>query len=301
MDENINSDSTYYTNKHFFAKTKIGEATLTLNPHDSVSEYGVKKAPHVRIKLYDYVAKELLAQGGTANFFDNASFIKYFKGLYITADDVTSSGRGYLLSLDYKNAMTKLSLYYHNADTDSVSLNFLMDDKCRVNNFFHNYSGSEVGTHLQQTDSTISGADNFYVQSMAGVKTKINMPFLKSFGKPNWVINKAVLIVKADDNDPLYPAHLKIAVAGVDSTGKPFTLLDSQDGINVNDGLYDKVNKQYQYNITRYVQRVALEKDKDYGLYLLATGAVVNMYRTKLIGFNYPVGKIRLEVSYSVF
>lgn len=301
LDEKISGDSTYYSNKTFIAKTEIGKATLTVNPHDSVSEFGVNKAPHVRIRLYDYVARELIAQGGTANLLDNSGFIEYFKGLYITADPVKTTDKGYLLSFDYKNVMTKMSLYYHNSDTDSVSLNFIMDDKARVNNFYHNYKGSEVGMHLLTYDSTKAGDDYVYVQSMAGVKTKISMPFLKSFGQPDWAINKAELIIKCDDNDTKYPAHLKIAVAGVDSVGKPFTLLDSQDGVNANDGLYNSIKKEYRYNITRYIQRIAINKDVDHGLYLLSTGAVVNMYRTKLFGTKNIQNKIRVEVNYSVF
>lgn len=301
LDSLINKDSAYYSNSTIQASTLIGDAILTINPADSVYEGGVKKAPHIRIPLNMALAQELMTASNTASIYaDNTAFADFFKGIYISVEPENTVDKGCLYQFNYKAAQSKLSLYYkYSVDSDSLSFNYLFDDLLRFNNFNHNYTSSEVGAAL--IDNT-TGANFTYVQSMAGVKTKIVLPNIKSyFNNPSVVINNAVLVFKAEDNST-YAPHTNMTLAYVDSTGKALSFTpDNNETANQSDGTYNKATGEYRFNVTRYINKVITDRYADYGLYLRGSAAIINANRTKIYGTANGAGRIKLELTYSKF
>ena len=301
MDSKINTDSAYYTSTILPAGTLIGDAIITTKPGDSIAEFGVKKVPHIRIPLDMTLAADLINNNRTNNgYADNATFVNYFNGIYITAESQSNPGCMYVF--DYKNAQSKMALYYKiSADSDSLSFNYVFDELARFNHYDHDYyAGSEV---YQALDDSTTGENYTYLQSMAGVRTKVVLPFLKTYfeSNPSMVINNAVLVFKAEKNT-LFPPHKLTALTYVDATGKPQTFSpDNNEFANAGDGAYIESSGEYRFNITRYVNDVMAGARIDYGIYLRGSSSIINPYQTRLYGFKNPQGKIKLEITYTKF
>jgi hypothetical protein len=300
MESLINIDSGYYTSTTLPASTLIGDAIVTVNPKDSLSEYGVKKKPHIRIPLDMALATELISKSGGPEYLTNSAFINYFNGIYITAESVNDPGCMFVF--DYKNAQSKMALYYkYNVDSDSLSFNYTFDELARFNHYDHDYyAGSEVYQALN--DITV-GSNYTYVQSMAGVKTKVNLPYLKNYfaNNPSMVINNAVLVFKAEANN-LYAPHALTALSYVDADGKSQSFEpDNREAANSADGTYLSTPGEYRFNITRYINQVMKGTRTDYGVYLRGSSAIVNPYQTRLYGSGNVLGKIKLELTYTKF
>ncbi|MEO8149551.1 MAG: DUF4270 domain-containing protein [Bacteroidia bacterium] len=300
MDSLINKDSAYYTNTTLPAATLIGDATVAVNPKDSLSEYGIKKAPHIRIPLDMVLATELMSKSGGPEYVDNTAFTNYFKGIYITAE--SANDPGCMFVYDYKSTQSKMSLYYKfSVDSDSLSFNYTFDELARFNHFDHDYyAGTEV---YQALNDNTTGNNFTYVQSMAGVKTKIQLPYIKNYlaSDPSMVINNAVLVFKAEPNS-LFAPHANTALTYVDSAGHPQDFApDNNESANSTDGTYLSTPGEYRFNITRYISQVMTGKRTDYGIYLRGVASIINPHQTKLYGSSNPTGKIKLEITYTKF
>ena len=97
----------------------------------------------------------------------------------------------------------------------------------------------------QLNDSTL-GQTSFYVQSMAGVKTKINFPYLNSFADSDYnAINMALLTVTAEESSTdVYTTPSQLYVIGIDKDGKGVFIQDQfEDGTHYG-GSYDSSNHE---------------------------------------------------------
>ena len=76
-------------------------------------------------------------------FFDNDAFQSFLNGLYITVDQGLE--KGLLLALDLLNENSKLPLYYHNSEADSLSYDFQINSSAdRMTRWLHDYSATEI-------------------------------------------------------------------------------------------------------------------------------------------------------------
>lgn len=297
LTQKISSDSTYYTSKDNFnyVLQEIGSATVILTPRDSTTEYGIKKAPHVRIRLNQDLVNEFAGKTQTNELKKNDDFVNYFNGIYITADAPATVGSGYIFTLDYKSAMSRMALYYkHTTLNDTGVFNFTFNDYNRVNRLKHDFTGTPVG--LQLADST-AGNEYTYVQSLGSVQAKIKFPFLKQFGQSRQVaINKAQLIFQADNSEaPKYSVHKTMVVLTADGANK------GTDKFKIIPATFDSTKSQYIADVTVYAQQVINGKHDDYGLILKGSGALVNAYRTKLYGFQNPDKRMKLKLYYTQY
>jgi hypothetical protein len=246
------------------------------------------------------------------------TFQNSLKGLYITTSSVPASGQGAILYIDLTNALYSHLIFYFRSSIKSApagplgldtsfTFNVNSGTCAHFSHFNHDYSGaSDINDQISGIHKdTMIQEDQVYVQAMAGVRTKITFPSLKHFfddGKK--AINKAELILKVDSSsiagaDSIFHPHPQLTLALADSLG-PLTMPDAYEGGAYFGGTYDATNKEYHFNIARYVQEVLTGKRKNEGLYILTTSSNTTANRVQLIGGNKALsGHMRLKVTYT--
>ena len=275
ISESIYKDSVYYSNQDLTCVSNaIYSQTTTVNTEDSVMVGGEMKAPHLRLKLDISLGDKILIESGTSNLEDNAQFVEFFKGLYVSA---SSDNDGVVAYFSPTSANSKLSIYYHSTNVDSLSLDFsLTGDAARINLF-----EKDTSYLFNQADTST----NTYVQSMAGYKTVIeiqHLDTLKTFFK-NKAINRVNLSFDLDGLDTAdFSPHGRMYLVRVDEQGKDFFLIDYiVEGEEHFGGKLE--NDKYTFNITRYFHQLLNNEDYTNKLYLVAAGGAVNANRTILI------------------
>jgi hypothetical protein len=286
LSESIFKDSVYYSNQNVTCVLNaIYSQTTTVNTEDSVMVGGEMKAPHLRLKLDISLGDKILIESGRSNLEDNAQFVEFFKGLYVSA---SSDNDGVIAYFSPTSANSKLSIYYHSTNVDSLSLDFsLSGDAARINLF-----EKDTSYLFNQADTSI----NTYVQSMAGYKTVIeveHLDTLKTFFK-NKAINRVNLSFELDGLETAdFPPHGRMYLVRVDNDGKDFFLTDYI--VEGEDHFGGKLeNNKYTFNITRYFHQLLNNEDYTNKLYLVAAGGAVNANRTIL-----PKEKISFNIIYT--
>lgn len=306
LTDNLNVDSSYYSNRTpGYNSTLLNTpAEFTVHRTDSVRVDGDTVAPHLRIPLN---VSSIVGVGSMIdNNYLNTGFKDAFKGLYITGDTMPNMpgnpAKG-IIGFDYSNAQTKIQVYYHN-DTDTLTYKCIINSSCaNYNRFIHNYSMTILNGHFGDYSF---GRDSIYVHSMAGVKAKINFPYLENFkALGNIAINKAEIITKAivPSND-LSPAP-KLIILAVESDSKGSVLPDFFDQGTFGGSIS---NNEYHINITRHFQNLINGTHENNGLYLaVPTDALYNTTtnasntpsQTILGGSGNSTKKLRLLITYT--
>jgi hypothetical protein len=310
------SDDFYYDN-NYYSNDKLGLyknnfANINFKPNfkDSVQVGSVKYAPHLRIKLKNTLGQKFINASGTSDLADNTSFLKFFKGLYISTKSVSSGGA--ILYFNFLSSISKLSLYYHN-DADTAAYNFVIDDKCARYNFFDHKKFTNANNILKQqlAGDTALGDSVLFIQAMAGTKIKIWIDFneimglkalLKDTLNGRIAINKAVLVMKVDEStiDDYSPPE-KLILSKINSDGTLSFLADYVYGDAYYGGSYSSTTKEYRFNVSKHIQDALLlgKNFTDYGLYLLVSGAAVKSNRAVIKGNNTSQDNLRLEIIYT--
>ena len=301
--DNILTDSLYYTTKVFSLYSPQDDLangfSFKPKPGTIINISSTDQPAQLRIPLPAALADSILSWNGLSQLADNATWIQYFKGLYIKTDPVNGSGMGAISYFDVNNVYSKLSLYYHR-DTTSYQYDFTLSAATTVCHQEHDYHGiaSDVGHQL--SDSTFKDSLN-YLQSMAGIKTKITFPYLKHFlDSGNIVVNKAELeITVQEGSTDLYASPSKLLLVYIDSSGKSFFLADFFEGASYFGGSYNSTTRTYKFNMARHLQKILNGTLNDYGLYLLASGASVQANRAILGSGKNPAYPMKLHLFYT--
>ena len=286
ISESIYKDSAYYSDYEVICLNQLADlSNVVLNTEDSVLVGGEMKAPHLRLSLDNSLGERILDASGTADLEDNSQFIEFFKGVYITA---TTAQNGAIVYINPSAANTKLSVYYHSLNIDSLSLDFsLSGDAARINVF-----NKKNMSQLVNIDTT-----NFtYIQSLGRYKTLvevINLDTLKAFfeGKAINRVNLSFELYGADTSD--FSPHEKMYLVRVDKDGKDFFLIDYISEGEVHFGGNLEKNK-YIFNITRTFYQLLNNEDYTNRLHLLASGSAINANRTIIIK-----DKVSLNIIYT--
>jgi hypothetical protein len=307
LTENLFRDSSYYSDR-VMAGIEVGSAIFKPRPSDSVKVLGKKYAPHLRIKLNSSLAQKFFYASGQATMADNNAFLDFFKGLKIETDAVSSGGS--LLLFDLASSLSKMTLFYKkNATEDSLQFNFVINENCaRFNNYNH-HSYSHASSEFKQNvisvhDTLTSGKKNLYLQAMAGIKVKILFPYIKNFVTNNQVaINKAELIMNINDlglsTNPFGPPG-RLALVKCNGSGTNTFVIDQFEGDTHFGGIYNSTNKQFKFNITRYVQGILNNTITNEGLYLMVSGAAIYPNRVVLKGTDIlNSGRFKLKLTYT--
>lgn len=293
-------DSAYYSNTHLNKSTTdlANTYVFTPKPLDSVIVEGVKRKPMLRVLLSNTLGQTLL--NNQSQMTSDAEFTSFFKGLYIKTDDAPAIDQGGILYMNLADALSKLTVYYHNDVDDSLKFDFLIGTKAaRFTNISHDYSSMAHITN-QLADSTL-GQTVTYVQAAAGLKTKIWFPNLHHYTDSGAIaLNKAELILNIDPvSVASYSPPSNLVLLGIDSLGKSYTLNDAVEGSEHFGGSYNSTTKQIKFNITRHLQFVLDKKVKNYGFYLVTSGASVQANRVMIYGGDNTTLPIKLKLTYT--
>jgi len=245
IDENIYLDSSYYSTSQIKIKAN------TLGEYIGVPKPTVKGA--LSIPLDNSIGEKILA-ASKVQLEDDDDFVAYLKGLAIIAQEV--NGYGSMIYLDMVNDTSNLTIYYHNASGNSKAV-FQVTNKCpRIGHFEHNFAGTPLAEQL-----AVPGIqyESVYLKALAGVKVKVHLPSLKNFVKDEiMVVNQAALVIRMDNKIP-YLTNMPrfLLLLKNDSVNSNYALPDRTESYF--NGIYDAVNMEYRFVITRYIQDLLIK------------------------------------------
>ena len=308
LTEAMSLDSGYYSNRTFTTESQpIGSGTFIPAPNDSLTIYGVRTAPHLRIKLSNQLAAELLALNNTDVFESTANWLEHFKGIYVKTEPVNAINQGSVNQFYLGGSISSMWLYFHSntAGDDSLKFNFPFNAS-KIHHFEHSYASFEAGRQVQ--DSTYNDSIT-YLQSMAGVRAKIEMPYLndlKVLGP--LVVNKAELVIPVQDlTTEVYSPPAKLNLVAILADGSVESLVDYSNESLYFGGTYDATNKLYKFNIARHLQSILDGSRTDYGLYItvpyiVGVSGFANIQPNRVIftSGKHSTRPIHLNLSYTI-
>lgn len=284
--ESMNDTTTYKTNQSFQVQVPaIGQLTnFTPNLVDSVQTNRGKYPPLLRIRLTDDFGNKILHADTSTVLNDNASFLNYFKGFYLTTSSA-SSGNG-LLYLDLQSTLSQIVIYYSNGSgsniVDSLSYRFPFSG-ARVNHFDNVYTGTPLSTSISSPNP--NGEEKMYLQAGVGTKGKIFIKDLDSLPK-NIAINKAELILTQAAGDTTYTAPLVLNLYRINDAGLAVKLEDDGlsgfGGVRTEEVVDGVTVNRYRFNMKRYFQRLIQGLYPNQGFYVETISPTINSERVVL-------------------
>lgn len=293
MSEDLIYDSSYYSNQS--AGTyglELGTVTYMPRPHDSVTIWGEKTPPHLRINLSNktnYLGNKILYAPENV-MSKTAEFLKFMKGLYVEAMPVNS--RGSLVNFSSSDGLSSLILYFHNDDKGD-SLQFIMpiDVVAARFNTFNHHGFQEASPEFKQQvlyNDTMLGKNQLFLQSLSGVKIKLRLPFIRDLRELGTIaINSAVLSFKNPNPDTTWQPPPQLTMFKVDSAGKLGVVIDETEGANYFGGAYNKDDRSYWFRLTRHIQRMLIyDTIENYDLYIYAASPLSKSARVNRVVLN---------------
>jgi len=114
-------------------------------------------------------------------------------------------------------------------------------------------------------------------------------------------VNKARLFVPIDSSAiGIYPVNPQLNIITKTENGTLSVIPDLFVGEDYAGSSYKPATKQYEFNITRYIQSILDGKAVDRGLFIQAKGTGVSSFRVKINGGSTAIKPIRLELLYQI-
>lgn len=306
----------YSTQQLGIYPTLLSDLDFTPRINDSVSVYGSKVAPHLRINLNkqtNYLGNKILT-APTDVLASNNAFIHFVKGLYVQATPVNSKGA--ILNLSLSSGLSKMVVYFHNGDVpadDSLSFNLPLSQYGA--HFIHvEHNGyldatQELKRQILNHDSA-QGANQLFLQGMGGVKVKLKFPYMNNLGKGKIIaINDAILELKNMETDTIYPAPLTLSLIRQDSIGRIGYIIDENEGATYFGGTYNTTTRSYFFRLTQHMQKVVMNAySEHFDVYLVVNDPVLStitpnrimLYGTKTYLPGDFANRLKLKMTYTV-
>ncbi len=317
----FSKDSVYYTNSpdRTIDPTPIGAVTVSLgnlvrSKYDSTTVLGVKRAPHIRIRLSDAVRDNLINNSGGDNYKDYPTFVSWFKGIYVTCNNTGNTIPYFRLTGGDIFSTAGILMYYHTigaAVVDTLTVNYPFDppNTAFYNKVTRDYTGSTAATYF----ASKAVSDNvIMIQNQPGAAADIHIPNVKNL--PRCIVNKAELIITqvSAPLDGVFSASSRIYPSGVDTNGESYTIADRYPTSSVTalayiDGNVRTANigglifNQYVLNIPRELERAITERRKELRVRINGTQTFAGAYRFVAAGSNYsqPQSSIKFNIVYT--
>lgn len=307
LSEALYLDSVYYSNSHvdFNVGSLLAQKTFLPRVNDSIPiDTSNKIIPQLRLQLDPALGNRFLT-ASAADLLTNEAFIKFFKGIAITAEEVNTPGAGSLVSVYLQNTYSRLKLYYHNS-ADTAAYNFAIGTACahfnQYNHFGHANASPEFKAQL--SGDTTLGQQKLYIQALGGTKIKLRFPNLKKWASDKKIaINDAQLIMTNAEPSTIYNQPLQLGIRVMNADGTVSYTVDEGDilGAGYFDGYYNTSAKTYRFRISRYIQQLLIPATDNQGIYLFVPGASVTANRLVLNGTGKELsGHIKLAITYTV-
>lgn len=317
LSDDISLSDDYYSNDavNRYPFDLSSNHIFTPHPSTKVVVWGDTLKPQLRIPIDNNFGQAILNNQGVGTLASNTTFQNFCKGLYITTENTSwdNALEGNILHFKMADSQTKMSIYYHNSNAtnnDSLKYELTLGSVARFSTFKHNYTSATMPVDpylVQQLGSSPPATDSIlFIQAMSGTKVKIEMPYLMHWNDSGAVaINKAELVIKVDTRQSWYKldtfaAPTKLVLFGVNADGTNYVMPDVYETNQPIDGTYNTSNKEYHFNIDRYIQQVLTGRRENTGLFLSVSGGAVNANRV-VVGGGSALGstKMKLKLTYT--
>ena len=302
-------DTSYYsTASHSVNPTALAEFDLRPDLFSGITiiegEDTVLLPPSLRIRLNDSFGQEILnLGGGSTQLGDNDEFVKEIKGIAVRPINTSMpSGNGSIMYLNLASEASRVELYYHNND-DTSSVILTMNNAGSVHTSFEHEFPAAITTAI--ADSTVEGANRLYVQSMAGLRMRLEIPQLRDLRDLGDVaITKAELVIPIDETEVTdydYPSSM--FVTGINEDGGSVIVVDQFESSDYYGGVFNADNGEYVFNIARHLQSILNSPEEpDFGLYVVNAGNSTNARRGVFNGPAYPdsTKAMKLRMTYTI-
>ncbi len=280
----------------------LGEITFQPKPHDSTFYNGQKQAPMLRIPINSNFGNYILS-ADTNSLNNDTEFVKYFKGICVVAEPQNTPGKGCILTFSMPSDYSRIQMYYHNTE-DTLSYSFAITTDCsRFQNYDHNGYAEAVPLLKEQLlGNTSPGQQFLFAQGMAGVKIKIEFPYLnKWFDTEKIVVNDAQLILGNASVSDVFANPSAVTLRGVGESGttSPYSVIDETENSAYFDGTFNKTTNSYRFRLTRYIQQVLTGQVSNKGLHLIIPSASYVGTRLVLNGTESPQSDLKLYLRYT--
>jgi len=276
LDESIFADSVYYSNFEVAVKPdEIGAITFEPHPTDSITIDSTRYKARLSIKLYDSYVQKFRDASENEELSSLDDFLEFFKGMRIAPDEVSSGGA--MLFFNVASTSTRMTLYYSNDEKDSLEYYFpIGSSSARFMNFTHNYDLASPEFQNQLNGDTTLGEQKFYLQSMAGVATIIEIPYLKNLNNlGSMALNEAKLSIPDNNpDDELFPPS-ELILYSINSEGKNTLVIDQLEGTGYFGGIYEDSPGRVIFRITQQLQRSLSNDTIPMKFYLGVSGASI--------------------------
>lgn len=312
ISEDFFYDSTYYSNKRLQTYSNVlANFSFKPRPSDSLTIAGVKVAPQLRINLNhfsNYLGNKILSAPASA-LLTSADYVAFMKGLDVETTPLYSGGA--LLSFDIANSVSKLVIYYHNNEGDSLHFDMPINAQCAYFNRIDHNKYIDASPDFKKevlNHDTVTGRNKLFLQGLGGVWTKVRLPYIKNFEKGHPIaIHDALLVVKNYETDTTLQPPPELTIIKRDSLGNISNLIDYDEGAGYYGGTYNKTKRTYSFRITRHLQQVILGTTKNYDLFIMVNNPTVNVLTPSRVMLNgtrpsLPVvssDRIQLQIIYT--
>ncbi len=312
LNEGLSFDSNYFSNRILNYNpaditytgqglVKIPDLTTNVTVLDNYFK------PQLRLRLKDEIGQYFIDD--TSRIASTTALQQAFKGVYITTRNTSINGpEGNILYMNMASSASKLIIYYHNGNNlSSKAMDLSIGTfAARYNHFKHDYTTAHdsLKNQLQMGADTTWGLNNIFLQGMAGVKAKINIPYLGNLSDSGAVaINKAELVLKVNaapafTNQTNYNLPPRLILDGINEKGETVLLADIADPYSYG-GNYDPLKGEYRFNIPFTVQQMVSKKYKNFRFYLRVYFQQANPARVVLGGSKHPNYPMKLKLWYT--
>jgi hypothetical protein len=300
LEDDINDTITYYSNvTHNYNTVPLAQIGFRPDLISNVVTNDDTIPPSLRIRLDPGFGQEILNSTSTT-LADNAAFVAAFKGLAIIPENSgLAPGQGAILYFNMVSSVTRVELYY--TDTAPKSLFLPVDVSSATHTRFTHEYPSSITSIL---GDTAAGKNQLYMQAMAGLKVKVEIPYLNNLRNLGTVaINRAELVIPLADNDfSRYVPPISLQATGVDSANNSRFLIDFFEITGHYGGDYRSTTKDYVFNVARHLQSILNNPitEPDYGLFILNSGNAVNARRGIFNGTAHAERAFKLRLTYTV-
>ena len=312
---NLSKDAVYSSSMHFkYSGDDITESGMGFNflpkPTSSVYVGGVKAKPQLRIRLDKKWFEENLLLKDDIYLKNSTTLQQIFKGLYISTSSTStfSPDYGSVLFFSLFDASTSLTMYYHNLSQSSQKIELSCGAGTgHFNTFNHDYGTADVSLKGQidgnsSTNDTLLGGQNVFMQSMAGLGVKIELPDIKKYCDSGAIsVARAELVMKVDEDSKWYcnsyKSPLSFGIKAYQSDGSLKEIADV--GGTWVGGSYNSERKEYIINLPRHISQVCNSQIENFGFFIYPSESTSKPYRTVLVGPKKSGSPLKLRLYYT--
>lgn len=254
--------------------------------------------PQLRIDLREaeaFFREKLGTAVDSATLATDNSFRNHFKGLYLDVDSQASTGIGGLVTFLPVNGVSGIELYYRQpsasedegADMDTIRTLFpiypFSPNAGTMSGLASSVETNYPASISAQVEAPTTEFESIYLHAPAGLRGRIELPFIDQLKGKGLLINKAELVLYVDEERMAGPFDLpapRLTLYRQDIAGQRQNIPDgsaSNGGIPMDPrsmnyfgfgGWYNKDTKRYVFHLTSYIQDVLQGKINGNVLYI---------------------------------